>query len=99
MNNTQEKANELIVNLQISDPEVRKQAQAELCRLIEADTWIPVSERLPDFEGRVLTFRKYDKNTQLVDVDYHHLRIEKGCFGANSHTVTHWKPITPPREE
>ncbi len=61
--------------------------------------WISIKERLPGFAGRVLVCRAYQDGPIIIDIDYHHYEIEKGCFGANSSCVTHWMPLPPPPGE
>lgn len=57
----------------------------ELQERREADRWIPVSERLPDKEGKCFVFTDYGDVTMDSFVD--------GMFVCNLGNVTHWKPL------
>lgn len=57
----------------------------ELQERRELDRWIPISEKLPNKEGRCLVFTDYGDVTMDSFVD----RI----FICNLGNVTHWKPL------
>lgn len=57
----------------------------ELQERREADRWIPVTERLPEKEGRCLVFTDYGDVTMDSYRD--------GMFVCNLGNVTHWKPL------
>lgn len=60
-------------------------------KVLEADRWISVSERLPEKEGRCLVFTDYGDVTMDSFVD--------GMFVCNLGNVTHWKPLPKPYTE
>ena len=63
--------------------------------------WIPVTERLPDFEGCLLCMRKTVFGLSVQEVLYY----EDGEFSYNGidnltdGAVTHWMPLPKPPEE
>ena len=65
-------------------------------------TWIPVTERLPEKEGYVLASWKYINEDELY---CDRLKYDGECFpwekfGFNGkHKVTHWMPLPEPPEE
>lgn len=67
--------------------------------------WIPVTERLPDFEGCVLCMRKAFVGDKLRYQDI--LYYEEGTFYMEfedtpipTEVITHWMPLpTPPKGE
>lgn len=81
----------------------------EIERMVVADKprWIPVTERLPDFEGMCLCMRKsYSKanfrHQEIMYFDYDEQAFcsnVDGIFVADGN-VTHWMPLPePPKEE
>ena len=82
------------------------------CPLIEVSEdvqtmkWIPVAERLPDFEGMCLCMRKsYSKanfrHQEIMYFDYDgqgFFSNVEGIFVADGN-VTHWMPLPKPPEE
>lgn len=71
----------------------------------ERHRWIPVEERLPDFEGCLLCMRKafVGDNLRYQDILYYdedgfRMKFENTPIPAEA--VTHWMPLPkPPKEE
>lgn len=74
------------------------------------DRWIPVTERLPDVDGRYLVFYGGDypfvstirfgwKSKRGVPKGWYRFDHEDGNISQNKY-ITHWKPLpAPPMEE
>lgn len=65
--------------------------------------WIPVTERLPDFEGSVLCMRKSYihpgmRHQEIMYVDEHGFSNADDVY-AEAGNVTHWMPLPAPPEE
>lgn len=92
--------------IEILNPEHREHYESidpvnEACRMgmeaLERTRWIPCSERLPEDEDLVLTY----KNGHIEVQEYEKRRngwISGGWFWALA-TVTHWMPIPEPPKE
>lgn len=58
----------------------------------EANRWISVEERLPDRPGKYLW--AWRRTSQMIfDISYY-----EPVWGAVHSTITHWRPIEPPKE-
>lgn len=83
------------------DPEQNEISEiaAELLRRREMDRWIPVSERLPKIDKRVLI---YDSGSTYIDNLYENIAFgTKEWAGVEVGTlthVTHWRPLPEPPE-
>lgn len=77
----------------------------ELKLRMEKPRWIPVTERLPDFEGCLLCMRKafVGDNLCYQDILYYDedgFRMEFEDTPIPTEAVTHWTPLPmPPNEE
>ena len=77
--------------------EVYIDALAMAVSALEQTKWIPVTERLPEENVRVLVCFRFTEYSQVeMDTD----RIEKGKWYRWSKYVTHWMPLPePPKGE
>ena len=68
--------------------------------------WIPVTERLPDFEGNCLCFRKSYIREEVRYQEILYFNYDEQAFRSNDFivgevfladgTVTHWMPLPEP---
>ena len=67
----------------------------EITRLQEATKWIPVTERLPEKEKRVVAYKGYSFLAKIVGNQW--FDVEWNCY---RYGVTHWMPLPePPKGE
>lgn len=65
---------------------------------LEQQTWIPVSERLPDTWKAVIVCRDFDF-PDCISIEWRTLTKEWSNDNAHNPNVTHWMPLpTPPKE-
>lgn len=74
--------------------------RAENERLLEANRWIPVSERLPEVDGeKYLVLTKYSRDgifEEVVDLSYFYAENIEGLEFQGDPYVTHWRYKPPP---
>lgn len=66
--------------------------EAALAAVKEANRWIPIEERLPDRPGKYLWAWR-GTSQMIFDISYY-----EPVWGAVHSTITHWRPIEPPKE-
>ena len=75
--------------------------RAQKAVLDKFQSWIPVTERLPEKPGNYLVYANYAKgNLPFVDVDYYsgkNFATVYTCCGY--YRVTHWMPLPEPPEK
>lgn len=104
MPNTREKLIELLHTLHLPsecDDDYEWMADRLIANGVTVQNWIPVSERLPKDDGKVLAIVKEDGYNRIAFVFYEGRRWWD-CFydGFQNINVTHWMPLPePPKGE
>ena len=97
----------------ISYDALQKRAEAAEAKILEAARWIPVTERLPEKDKKVLLYDSWNGQVDsgyLIRIDAHDEAIQEGIYewemdgcyfhGDNFGRITHWcKLPKPPQEE
>lgn len=81
-------------------------AEAPAADVVERPRWIPVTERLPEDDQRVLAYYGFDRGDgylgmmfmQVLDYFARDPRPHFQHEGANGMMVTHWMPLPEPPE-
>ena len=84
---------------------IREEQKAQIIAMAAEDKprWIPVTERLPEFEGAVLCMRKSNvygvrPYQEILYVDEYGFKNYDDIYLADG-VVTHWMPLPQPPEE
>lgn len=97
----------------ISYDSLLKRVEAAEAKILEAARWIPVTERLPEKDKKVLLYDSWNGQVDsgyLKRIDAHDEAIQEGIYewemdgcyfhGGNFGRITHWcKLPKPPQEE
>ena len=79
-------------------PEYMLEALDEIERLQSEARWIPVSDRLPEVNKRIMFFGGFEQTTHIGYYREPQWESENGGFwyGRNFGLITHWQPLPPP---
>ena len=78
----------------------------EVTEDVQTVKWIPVTERLPDFEGMCLCMRKSYTNEKIRHQEIMYFDFDEQAFCSNvdgifvaDGNVTHWMPLPEPPKD
>lgn len=66
---------------------------------LERTRWIPCSERMPETNGKDVSYLVYVPSFEAVDIADYHPDVDEWTFMCLPVTVTHWMPLPEPPEE
>ena len=70
-----------------------------LSKLEPPRRWIPCSEKMPETNGKDVSYLVYVPSFEAVDIADYHPDVDEWTFMCLPVTVTHWMPLPEPPEE